>query len=56
MKIDLTAQEIDRILESLDYSEQAVSAPPDTPSNYRTKDLALINAIRSKLRAAKTAE
>lgn len=56
MKIDLTVQEIDKIVELLGYSQQAVSAPPDTPSHYRTKELALIEAIKAKLRAAKSAE
>lgn len=52
MVIDLTREEIETLLTSLEYSRQRISEAPGTPYDVRRDNLARIDAVAEKLRQA----
>jgi hypothetical protein len=53
MHIDLNRQDIETLLESLNYSKQRVSDAQDTPYEVRRENLARIEAVTNKIREAR---
>ena len=53
MQIDLEIQDIETLLESLNYSRQRVSDAQGTPEEVRRENLARIEAVASKIREAR---
>lgn len=53
MKIDLTEDEIDSLLVSLDYTKHAMREAADTPYEVRQENLKRVESIAGKLRALK---
>jgi len=53
MEITLTQQEMDRLLESLEYSLRAVREAQGTPYAVRQENLAFLDHLKAKLREAK---
>lgn len=56
MIVDLTADELQTLLTSLDYSKQRVRDAPDTPYGVRQENLARLDAAAEKLRTARKSE
>jgi hypothetical protein len=52
MNVDLSAEEIATIIESLKYSHRAKSDAQGTPDDVRRQNLERIDLILSKLRAS----
>lgn len=52
MQINLNEQEIETLMESLEYSKQHVADAKDTPYTIRQENLENIDAVRSKIREA----
>lgn len=53
MVVDLTPGEIQELLTSLDYSKDRVRNDPRTPPSLRQENLARLDTVAAKLRAAK---
>lgn len=56
MIVDLTADEVEAVLQSLDYSKDRVRSAPDTPHEIRRETLARLDAAAEKLRNASKSE
>jgi hypothetical protein len=50
MTVDLTIEEIETLLTSLDYSKQHVRDAPETPYEVRRENLSRLDAVATKLR------
>jgi len=50
MIVDLTAEDIETLLTSLEYSKQRISEAPDTPYDVRRANLARLASVAEKLR------
>lgn len=55
MQVELTGEELRRLLTSLDYSKRAVAEAGDTPPDVRAENLARLEDLQQKLRAARDA-
>ena len=53
MPVELDPQDIETLLESLDYSKQRVSEAQGTRYEVRQENLAKVNAVMAKLREAR---
>lgn len=53
MKIDVTSDEIETLLTSLDFSKERVRDAQGTPYDVRQQNLARLDSIAGKLREAK---
>lgn len=53
MDVELTEQDLSVLLESLRYSKRQVSDAQGTPYEVRQQNLARIEAVQDKLRAAR---
>ena len=56
MKIEVTYDEIETLLTSLDYSKQRVRDAQGTPYQIRQENLARLDSIAAKLREAKSSQ
>ena len=54
MKIEITYDEIETLLTSLDYSKERVRDAQGTPYTIRRENLARLDSIAAKLREAKS--
>lgn len=52
MQIDLSEQDVETLMESLDYATQRVADAEGTPYKVRQENLSRIDALRSKIRGA----
>jgi hypothetical protein len=50
MKVELTGDEIQTLLASLEYSKQRVRDAPDTPSKVRQEQLSQLDVVSARLR------
>jgi len=53
MKIDLTTEHLETLLESLNYSKLCVAGAPGTPENVRKQNLGRLEAVERILRNAR---
>jgi len=53
MLVDLTPNEIQDLLTSLDYSKDRVRNAPGVPPSVRQENLARLDSVATKLKAAK---
>ena len=53
MKLELNPAELDALIDSLEYSKQAIREAQGTPRVTRGENLARVEALASKLREAK---
>jgi hypothetical protein len=53
MNVELTREEIDTLIESLEYSKQRVRDAQGTPYEVRQQNLGRLDAAAAKLRAAR---
>ncbi|MEO5715488.1 MAG: hypothetical protein ABIT37_18565 [Luteolibacter sp.] len=53
MNIDLTAQDIETLINSLEYSKRRVSDAQGTPNEVRQETLAQIETVTAKIREAR---
>jgi hypothetical protein len=55
MNVELTSEDIETLLTSLDYSKDRVRNSPDTPAEVRRGNLARLDAVTEKLRTVRRA-
>lgn len=53
MTIELTVDELETLLNSIEYSREKVRDVPGTPYNVRQQNLARLDAAAAKLRTAR---
>jgi len=56
MNLELTAEEIETLLECLAYSQERIQAARDTPSVVRQENLQKIERLQANLREARRGE
>jgi len=56
MNVELTREEVETLLESLQYSKQRVADAQDTPSGVRQENLGKLDAVEKTLREARKRE
>jgi hypothetical protein len=53
MHVELAYEDLDTLIESLEYSKRAVRDAVDTPSDVRRQNLARLESVTAKLRLAR---
>ena len=53
MNVDLSPEELDTLLTSLSYSQQAIRDAPNTPYDLRRQNLERLDRVAEKLRVAR---
>lgn len=53
MNVDLTRQDLDTLIESLEYSEMRVRDAQGAPHEVRQENLARLDSVAAKVRAAR---
>ena len=53
MTVDLTGEDIETLLTSIEYSKQRIRDAPDTPYAVRQENLARLDTVADKLRSVR---